>query len=150
MLGAKNLVSADLSGTSDPFVKASYSGKMLGTTRVRPRALNPKWDNETFLVPMDPRLPEPRKVSNSQKDVFRLEVYDYDWLGSNDMLGIVELSRSKLKKLASIAGSTPFVLPLTLSEFHGILGVELGICRRYVHIKVMRGEALDSAGRRDP
>jgi Ca2+-dependent lipid-binding protein len=53
ILGAKNLLAADFGGSSDPYVAAIYSGRKIGYTRVRPKALNPKWDNETFIVPMD-------------------------------------------------------------------------------------------------
>lgn len=81
VLGCRDLVVADDNGTSDPFVMYSFCGKALGATRVRPRNVNPMWDNETFIVPMNDRLPAPRGMSVRQKDLFKLEVFDYDWLG---------------------------------------------------------------------
>ena len=60
-------------------------------------------DNETFIVPVDERLPPPRGMVPTQKDVFKLEVFDYDWLGRHDLLGQIEMSRAKLQKLAVIA-----------------------------------------------
>lgn len=63
ILGARNLVVADANGTSDPFLISSFCGKQIGSTRIRPRELNPNWTNETVVVPMEPDLPYPRKVS---------------------------------------------------------------------------------------
>lgn len=153
VLGARNLVAADMSGTSDPFIKALYCGRSLGLTRVRPRALNPKWDNETFIVPMDSKLPDPRNMPKSSKEMFKLEVYDYDWIGNNDFLGHFEVPRSKLYKMALAAKNNQVRFPLTLREFHGILGIQLGLCERYVHVKVIRAESLDNTdafGASDP
>ena len=112
ILGAKNLLAADFGGSSDPYVAAIYSGRKIGYTRVRPKALNPKWDNETFIVPMDPYLPDPKNASRALKGMFRLECYDYDWWGSHDLLGQVEISRSKLYKMAI---GNPNLLALTLT-----------------------------------
>lgn len=79
VLGARNLLASDLGGTSDPFVKVLYCGTSMGSTRVRPRALNPKWDNESYIVPMSPTLPPTRGMAKSQREMVKLEVYDYDW-----------------------------------------------------------------------
>jgi Ca2+-dependent lipid-binding protein len=74
--------------TSDPFVTAFYCGRKIGTTRVRPRTLNPQWDNETFVVPVVENFEAPYKMASSQQDLFRLEVYDFDWISANDFLGM--------------------------------------------------------------
>lgn len=103
VLGCRDLIVADNNGTSDPFVMYSYCGKPLGSTRVRPRNMNPMWDNETFIVPIDERLQAPRDMVPMQKDIFKLEVFDYDWLGRHDLLGQMEMSRAKLQKLAVLA-----------------------------------------------
>jgi hypothetical protein len=50
VLGARNLLCADFGGSSDPYVAAVYSGRRIGFTRVRPKALNPKWDNDYPLI----------------------------------------------------------------------------------------------------
>jgi hypothetical protein len=145
VLGAKNLIAADSGGTSDPYVSAYYSGKPLGNTRVRPRSLNPQWSNESFIVPMDPNLADPRNLTNSCREMFKLEVYDYDWVGYNDFLGHVEIPRAKLLELSISSKEHPICLPLTLREFHGLLGIRIGVCDRYIHIKIQRGESLDKA-----
>lgn len=153
VLGARNILAADFGGSSDPYVAAVYSGRRVGFTRVRPKALNPKWDNESFIVPMDPHLPDPRNASRALKGMFRLECYDYDWWGAHDLLGQVEIPRIKLYKMAMAAKCQPICLPLTTREFHGICGIKMGYCDRFFHFAVMRAECLDQAdlmGMSDP
>lgn len=143
VLGARNLIAADLNQTSDPFVQAVYYDKCYGRTRVKPRNLNPNWENETFVVPMDPNFSAPRYASNSQKNLFKLEVYDYDWFGQNDFLGHVEMSRKELYDLAVSSNEKPICLPLYTNEFHGILGLKLGQCDQYLYISIDRAENLN-------
>lgn len=143
VLGARNLMVGDLHGSSDPFIVYSFCGKPLGTTRVRPRSTNPRWDNETFIVPMDENLPAPRDMPQSQKDVVRLEVYDHDWVTSNEFLGHVEITRSKLMKIALIAKEQPIRLPLTMKEYHGFVNLQFGHDDQYLHVKVVRAENVN-------
>ena len=145
ILGARNLGIADVSYTSDPYVIYSYCGKPLGTTRVRPRTLNPRWDNETFIVPLDESLPPPRDMVHSQKDLIKFEVFDHDWITQNDFLGHVEMTRSKLAKLAVVAQEQPIRIPLTSKEFHGILSLQLGLTSKHLHIKLLCAEDLDKS-----
>lgn len=143
ILGARNLLISDINNTSDPFVTAVYSGTKLGSTRVRPRDLNPQWDNETFVVPMDDNFPDPKNMQRSQRHLFKLEVYDYDWFSFNDFLGHVEIPRKKLYKMALAGKEKPICLPLTIREFHGIVGVNLGFDNKELYLKVVRAESLD-------
>jgi len=143
ILGARNLMVGDTNGTSDPFIVYSFCGKVLGQTRVRPRSTNPRWDNETFTIPMDPNFPAPRELLQSQKDMVRLEVYDHDALSSSEFLGHVELTRSKLMKIAMISNEAPIRLPLTMKEYHGFVNVELGHCPSFLHVRAVKGENLN-------
>jgi hypothetical protein len=143
ILGGRNLLISDINNTSDPFVTAVYSGSKLGSTRVRPRDLNPQWDNETFVVPMDDNFPDPKGMQRSQRHLFKLEVYDYDWFSFNDFLGHVEIPRKKLYKMALASKEKPICLPLTTREFHGIVGVNLGFDNKELYVKVVRAESLD-------
>eukprot|EP01035_Chromulina_nebulosa_P015984 gene15984-21180_t len=47
VLGGSQLTKADNDGSSDPFVVYNYCGRQISCTRVRPRTLFPRWDNET-------------------------------------------------------------------------------------------------------
>jgi hypothetical protein len=143
VLGGRNLLISDINNTSDPFVTAVYSGNKLGSTRVRPRDLNPVWDNETFVVPMDDHFPDPKNMQRSQRHLFKLEVYDYDWFSLNDFLGHVEIPRKKLYKMALASKEKPICLPLTTREFHGIVGINLGFDDKELYIRVVRAESLD-------
>lgn len=65
-------------------------------------------------------------------------------MGDNDFLGHVEMPRGKLHQLAVTAQGKPLCLPLSIREFHGIVGIKLGICDRYVHLKIERAESIDN------
>jgi hypothetical protein len=143
ILGARNLGISDLNLTSDPYVVYSFCGKPLGSTRIRPRTLNPKWDNETFIVPLEEAPIQPRNMIHSQKDLIKLEVYDHDWLSQNDFLGHIELTKSKLAKLAVIAQEQPIRIPLTSKEYHGIISLQLGHNTKELFIKIHCAEDLD-------
>lgn len=143
ILGARNLVAADISGASDAYVVGIYSGKKLGYTRVRPKTCNPMWINETFIVPTGSHLQDPRNTPASQRGLFRLEVYDYDLVGSHDFLGHVEIDRSKLLRMAIAAKQQPILLPLTTREFHGYFKPQFGVNFRMFTIRAAGAEALD-------
>ena len=146
-------MASDAGGTSDPFIISYFNGRRLGVTRVKPRTLNPKWDSETVIVPTDSNLPPSRGMKNSQKDLFRMELYDYDWWTMNDFLGHVEIQRENLIKMVEEAGDHPIRLPFTLREFHGFLYVYFGILNDKFRIKIYRGESLeivDPFGLSDP
>ncbi|ORX59371.1 hypothetical protein BCR32DRAFT_298546 [Anaeromyces robustus] len=49
VIEAKNLIAADSSGTSDPYVKVMKNSKLIGKTKVIKKNLNPSW-NENFKV----------------------------------------------------------------------------------------------------
>lgn len=143
VLGARNLMVGDVHGSSDPFIIYSFCGKPLGSTRVRPRSTNPRWDNETFIVPMDENLPPPRDMPRSQRDLVRLEVYDQDWVTSSEFLGHVEITRSKLMKIAAISNQQPIRLPLTMKEYHGFVNLQFGFDDNYFHVKAVQAENLN-------
>ena len=143
VLGAKNLVAADGNGSSNAYVVAMYSGKKLGYTRVRPKTLNPKWINETFIVPTGIHLQDPRDMARSQKGLFRLEVYNYTMVGSSDFLGHVEIDKAKLTKMAHAAKQQPILLPLTTREFHGYFRPQFGVDSQIFTIKAVSAECLD-------
>lgn len=142
-MGARDLQGRDLTGNSDPFVVYSYSGKPVQSTRVKPRNRNPRWYNETFIVPVDEHMTPPRNTLPSQKDLIKLEVFDHDWITQNDFLGHVEMTRSKLMKLAVVANEQPIRLPLTSKEFHGILTMQYACDTTYLYIRIVSAEDLD-------
>lgn len=143
VLGAKNLIASDILGSSDPYIIYSFCGLPLGTTRVQPRTTNPRWKNETFVVPMEENLGYPRNMPWIKKDMVRLEVYDYDVFTSSDFLGHIELTKTKLEKMALLANEKPIRIPLTRKESNGLLHIQLGHDVEYLYIKVVMADDLN-------
>ena len=155
ILGGKKLPISDAHGTSDPFVCVSYAGTKLGTTRTRPRTINPRWTNETYVIPVDDNTVSnfPTKKRSKQRDLIKLEVFDRDYWNFNDFLGHVELTRQQLLKLADHSNSKPIRLNLTLREYHGCLGVKAGISADIFNLQIVGAEDLDkmdAVGLSDP
>mmetsp|Transcript_25559 Transcript_25559/g.31437 ORF Transcript_25559/g.31437 Transcript_25559/m.31437 type:complete len:603 (+) Transcript_25559:111-1919(+) len=79
---AAGLPAADSNGLSDPFVKFRVGKSTNKSYRVE-KSLNPSWNEDIFIpVPKD------------SKDSLRVEVWDWDLIGSNDYLGecVVDIS----------------------------------------------------------
>jgi len=146
ILGARNLNVADNHFSSDPFVVYSFYGKPIASTRVKQRTVNPRWDNETFVVPMSDCAPLPREYVPTQKEMIKLEVYDHDWISSNEFLGHVEMTRSKLMKLALISQEQPIRIPLTAKEYNGIINFQFGFNQDDFVVKILSAEDLDKSG----
>lgn len=53
VLGCDGLPAADMSGFSDPYVVVMWDDHFVGRTRIQNMTLNPRWDRETFVVPVD-------------------------------------------------------------------------------------------------
>lgn len=95
---AKNLLAMDASGKSDPFVRATLLYAMPGKdkdkelaettlqTKYVEQSLTPKW-NETLAW----------DVLDAMPSAIKIRVYDYDEIGSNDLIGhcVVPVVRSK-------------------------------------------------------
>jgi len=142
VLGAKDLRVNDFLGSSDPYVVYSFCGKPLHATRVQPRTTNPVWHNETFVVPLNEYLTYPKDMPHIQKDVIRLEVFDKDYITKSNFLGHIELTRSKLEKMALLADQQAIRIPLTMREFHGILHFQLGFDTEYLYIQIVMADDL--------
>jgi hypothetical protein len=156
ILGGKKLPISDAHGTSDPFVCISYGGNKLGTTRTRPRTINPRWTNETYVIPVDEQIFKGNSVEkkkSKQRELIKLEVFDRDYWNFNDFLGHVELTRQQLLKLADHSNCKPIRLNLTLREYHGCLGLRAGISADIFNLKFVGAEDLDrmdAVGLSDP
>jgi len=85
--GAAGLPRADTFGSSDPYVLAYLGDEEVHRTKVIRNNLNPDWKDEFFLV----RIPEDTSIPE-----LRLEVWDYDRIGSGDLLGTAKVPVSDL------------------------------------------------------
>jgi hypothetical protein len=152
ILGAKKLPIADAHGSSDPFICVSYGGKRIGTTRTRPRTINPRWSNETYILPIGTILSSEdeqhqhhhqRPHHKKSQDLIKFEVFDRDYFNFNDFLGHVEITRQQLAKLANLSNQKPIRLSLGLREYHGRLGIQFGINADLCYLKILKAESLD-------
>lgn len=87
---ARNLPAADDCGTSDPYVQISYCGRE-ARTRYVPTTLFPIWYETLRMnvdLPLDPLIAPPLVVF----------VYDYDQVGSDDLIGRVEVPFSEMTR----------------------------------------------------
>ncbi|SGY85199.1 BQ5605_C009g05745 [Microbotryum silenes-dioicae] len=87
---AQNLTASDVRGTSDGFVNVSFvhSGKVLFSTRVVPKTLNPVWEEVIFLRITDDEIDE--------QDRIRFTVLDWDRFSKNDVIGMTSISLTHL------------------------------------------------------
>ena len=88
VVGAKDLLAADRSGTSDPFVRLHVGNavKEALKTKVLKKTLNPEW-NQTFNLRID---------SYKRRESLQIECFDYDLVGSNDSLGKANIGLGQL------------------------------------------------------
>ena len=89
----------------------------------------------------------------SQKDLLRMELYDFDYWSLNDFLGHVEIKRDMLLQLSDEAKNLPVRLDFTLREFHGFMFIRYGLLGDIFRIKIVKAESLeivDPFGLADP
>ena len=84
ILEAKDLKPLDFNGKSDPYCIVSIDGKHKQTSSYKPNTLDPVW-NEDFILPVV-----------SREEIIKIEVYDRDTYGADDLEGIVHISLKEL------------------------------------------------------
>ena len=86
---ARDLIAADSSGTSDPYVRIYMGDDIKGAvkTKVVPKNLNPVW-NEKFEIQVPGAL---------RRELLTIEVFDKDLIGSDDLLGKFTISLSSME-----------------------------------------------------
>jgi hypothetical protein len=167
LLGCTNLAAADILGTSDPFCVVLWGGLPLGTTPVRMMTLNPQWSGKSFVLPIGPEFLD--RICGRRKEhlepplpKLRVEVFDYDRVGSNDFLGEISLTEEEI--LQALAGEEVAELDLPLeprgyrSGGRGRIGLRVNRRDKGVHagdlvVQVCCADGLPSAdamGTSDP
>ncbi|KAI8880983.1 hypothetical protein K501DRAFT_253973 [Backusella circina FSU 941] len=77
LVHARNLMAADKTGTSDPYVVFTVNGEKVYKSNVIKKELNPNWTGETFKVPIQSR------VTAS----IRIEVFDWNQVKGHVPIG---------------------------------------------------------------
>ncbi|XP_058895407.1 rasGAP-activating-like protein 1 isoform X1 [Kogia breviceps] len=86
VLQARDLAPRDISGTSDPFARVFWGSQSLETSTIK-KTRFPRWDEVLELREM-PGSPSP----------LRVELWDWDMVGKNDFLGMVEFPPQVLQQ----------------------------------------------------
>ena len=81
---AENLPAADSNGLSDPFVRFRV-GKDKARSFTVEKTLNPSWQEDIFM-----------SIPKDNKEPLKIEVWDWDLIGSNDYLGEAEVDIGKI------------------------------------------------------
>lgn len=97
ILDAANLPSADRNGKSDPFCTFELNGDKVHKTEVQKKTLHPAW-NEFFEC----------KVPSRTAADFKVTVYDWDFAGDADFLGMTPIDLTQLEPFK------PFPITLNL------------------------------------
>lgn len=86
VIDGANLPSADRNGFSDPYCKFELNGETVFKTQVQKKTLHPVW-KETFET----------EVPSRTAARFRCKVFDWDFAGDADHLGIADIDLSHLE-----------------------------------------------------
>ncbi|XP_040842888.1 rasGAP-activating-like protein 1 isoform X5 [Ochotona curzoniae] len=86
VLQARDLAPRDISGTSDPFARVFWGSQSVETSTIK-KTRFPYWD-EVLELQETPGAPAP----------LRVELWDWDMVGKNDFLGMVEFSPQALRQ----------------------------------------------------
>jgi len=74
-LNGKDLAAKDTNGKSDPYLIILYGTQQFKTKCIK-KTLNPVWTDQTFVIAMDPAVPQ-----------ILVECWDYDKIGTHDFMG---------------------------------------------------------------
>ncbi|ETO16331.1 hypothetical protein RFI_21021, partial [Reticulomyxa filosa] len=88
---ARDLMAADGNGLSDPFLEVSFCG-MKGKTSIKKKTLHPQWMEELTL---NVDIPQPVEYAPR----VRCAIYDWDQVGSNDLLARVFIPFKIIQKM---------------------------------------------------
>jgi len=86
VIDGANLPSADRNGYSDPYCKFELNGETVFKTQVQKKTLHPVW-KETFET----------EIPSRTAAKFRCKVYDWDFAGDADHLGVADIDLNLLE-----------------------------------------------------
>jgi len=86
-------------GASDPYVRVFLNGKDIGKTKVLKKTLEPVWN---AFVDVDIQNTEELGASNWNTSELIVKIYDYDVVGSDDLLGQIVFKDNDLTELLGL------------------------------------------------
>lgn len=103
LIKARDLVSKDLNGFSDPYCEVKVNGECKYKTCIKKKTLNPTWEESTITG-----MPH----NNETLDIF---MWDHDVFGMKDFLGSITLSCDEIRRCSALDAPQWFQLQGTKS-----------------------------------
>ena len=96
------LFSSKKKGTSDPFVKLIFNGRLYGRTNVKKKTLYPKWNQKIKTIKLASK--QANSIVTSGRGFLTFQVFDEDTFKS-DSMGVVKISLQSLLNEENSSGS---------------------------------------------
>ena len=160
LLGCTEIAAADIMGASDPYCAVYWKNEFVGVTTTKHMTLNPKWANQTFVLPLAAEFMAALHGEEGSSVLFnagallpklRIELYDWDRLSKNDFLGQATVSDAEILRFLRQARSGEADENRTLSfdleakQSRGELGVRVALRGSKLYVHVMQAENLPKA-----
>lgn len=159
LLGCNGIAATDVLGFSNPCCAVLWKNEVVGATTTKYRTLNPRWTNQTFVIPLDEDL-KAILHDNNEKTLsatlntnapvlprFRVEVYDWDRLSKNNFLGQACISDADLLRILRRSRdgdgtnkNSAISVNLRPKLSRGKLGIRAAIRQKKLLVHIVRAE----------
>eukprot|EP00752_Nemacystus_decipiens_P010238 g9122.t1 len=161
LLGCTEIAAADIMGASDPYCAVYWKNEFVGVTTTKHMTLNPKWANQTFVLPLAAEFVEALVGGEEGCSVLfkagallpklRIELYDWDRLSKNDFLGQATVNDAEILRILRQAQSGErdenhvLSFDLEAKQSRGQLGVRVALRGSKLYVHVVQAENLPKA-----
>ncbi|CAM9308484.1 unnamed protein product [Ectocarpus sp. 4 AP-2014] len=158
--GCTGIAAADIMGASDPYCAVYWKNNFVGATTTKHMTLNPKWANQTFVLPLAAEFLAALDGGEGSSALFnagallpklRIELYDWDRLSKNDFLGQLSLSDAEiLRILRQIRGgetdeNQAISFDLKPKQSRGQLGIRVALLGSKLYVHIMEAQNVPKA-----
>ncbi|CAM9933383.1 unnamed protein product, partial [Scytosiphon promiscuus] len=160
LLGGTEIAAADILGASDPYCAVYWKDVFVGVTTTKHMTLNPKWANQTFVLPLAAEFVAALEGKENFSTFFdagallpklRIELYDWDRLSKNDFLGQASVSDAEILRILrrTQSGETDendaISFDLKARQSRGRMGLRVALRGSKLYVHVMQAENLPKA-----
>ncbi|CBJ32137.1 conserved unknown protein [Ectocarpus siliculosus] len=158
--GCTGIAAADIMGASDPYCAVYWKNNFVGATTTKHMTLNPKWANQTFVLPLAAEFLAALDGGEGSSALFnagallpklRIELYDWDRLSKNDFLGQISLSDAEilpiLRQIRSGEADENQAISFDLKpkQSRGQLGIRVALLGSKLYVHIMEAENVPKA-----